>query len=29
METGVISLEGPAQELSRNERVRKAYLGIT
>ena len=29
METGVISLEGPAQELRRNERVRKAYLGIT
>ena len=29
METGVIALEGPAQELRRNERVRKAYLGIT
>src|SRR5215213_616229 len=28
MEIGVIALEGPAQELSRNERVRKAYLGI-
>jgi branched-chain amino acid transport system ATP-binding protein len=28
MEIGVISLEGPAKELSRNERVRKAYLGI-
>ena len=29
METGVIALEGPAQELRRNESVRKAYLGIT
>jgi branched-chain amino acid transport system ATP-binding protein len=29
METGVIALEGPAGDLSRNERVRKAYLGIT
>ena len=28
METGVIALEGPAKELSANERVRKAYLGI-
>ena len=28
METGVIALEGPANELSANERVRKAYLGI-
>ena len=28
METGVISLEGPAKDLSANERVRKAYLGI-
>jgi branched-chain amino acid transport system ATP-binding protein len=28
METGVIALEGPAKELSENERVRKAYLGI-
>ena len=28
METGVIALEGPASELSANERVRKAYLGI-
>jgi branched-chain amino acid transport system ATP-binding protein len=28
METGVIALEGPAKELSSNERVRKAYLGI-
>jgi branched-chain amino acid transport system ATP-binding protein len=27
METGVIALEGPAQELRANERVRKAYLG--
>jgi ABC-type lipopolysaccharide export system ATPase subunit len=24
----VIALEGPASELSANERVRKAYLGI-
>jgi ABC-type lipopolysaccharide export system ATPase subunit len=24
----VIALEGPAKELSANERVRKAYLGI-
>jgi branched-chain amino acid transport system ATP-binding protein len=29
METGVIALEGPSGDLSRNERVRKAYLGIT
>ena len=28
METGVIALEGPAKDLSANERVRKAYLGI-
>ena len=28
METGVIALEGPSKELSNNERVRKAYLGI-
>ena len=28
METGVIALEGPAKELSQNEQVRKAYLGI-
>src|SRR5215210_1036918 len=28
MEIGVIALEGPAKELSQNERVRKAYLGI-
>ena len=28
MEIGLIALEGPAEELSRNERVRKAYLGI-
>ena len=28
METGVIALEGPAQDLRQNERVRKAYLGI-
>ena len=28
METGVIALEGPSGELSRNERIRKAYLGI-
>jgi len=28
LETGVIALEGPAKELSENERVRKAYLGI-
>ena len=28
METGEIALEGPAKELSANERVRKAYLGI-
>jgi branched-chain amino acid transport system ATP-binding protein len=27
METGKIALEGPAKELSQNERVRKAYLG--
>jgi branched-chain amino acid transport system ATP-binding protein len=29
METGVIALEGPSGELSQNEQVRKAYLGIT
>ena len=29
METGVIALEGPSGDLSKNERVRKAYLGIT
>jgi len=28
MEIGEIALEGPAKELSANERVRKAYLGI-
>ncbi len=28
METGVIALEGPSADLSSNERVRKAYLGI-
>jgi branched-chain amino acid transport system ATP-binding protein len=28
LETGVIALEGAAKELSANERVRKAYLGI-
>jgi branched-chain amino acid transport system ATP-binding protein len=28
METGVIALEGPAKDLSANEQVRKAYLGI-
>jgi branched-chain amino acid transport system ATP-binding protein len=28
METGVIALEGPAKDLSANESVRKAYLGI-
>jgi len=28
METGLIALEGPAKDLSANERVRKAYLGI-
>jgi branched-chain amino acid transport system ATP-binding protein len=28
LETGVIALEGPAKDLSANERVRKAYLGI-
>jgi branched-chain amino acid transport system ATP-binding protein len=28
METGEIALEGPAKDLSANERVRKAYLGI-
>ena len=28
METGVISLEGPAKELSQNPQVQKAYLGI-
>ena len=28
MEVGVIALEGPAKELSANESVRKAYLGI-
>ncbi len=28
METGVIALEGPSDDLSKNERVRKAYLGI-
>ncbi|MBW1721923.1 MAG: ABC transporter ATP-binding protein [Deltaproteobacteria bacterium] len=27
METGLITLEGPAAELSKNEEVRKAYLG--
>ena len=27
LETGAISLEGPAQELLHNERVRHAYLG--
>jgi branched-chain amino acid transport system ATP-binding protein len=27
METGVITLEGPAKELARDEAVRKAYLG--
>ena len=27
LETGTIILEGPAQELRRDERVRKAYLG--
>jgi len=27
LETGSIALSGPAQELRRNERVRKAYLG--
>jgi branched-chain amino acid transport system ATP-binding protein len=28
LETGTIAIEGPAQELRANERVRKAYLGI-
>jgi branched-chain amino acid transport system ATP-binding protein len=28
METGVITLTGPAGELKSNERVQKAYLGI-
>jgi branched-chain amino acid transport system ATP-binding protein len=28
METGLIALEGPAKDLSANERVRKAYLGM-
>lgn len=27
METGLITLQGPAEELARNEEVRKAYLG--
>ncbi len=27
METGRIALEGPAQELLRNEHVKRAYLG--
>jgi branched-chain amino acid transport system ATP-binding protein len=27
LETGTIAIEGPAQELRQNERVRKAYLG--
>ncbi len=27
LETGLISLEGPAQELSKNDQVRKSYLG--
>ena len=28
METGQITLEGPAGELKANERVQKAYLGL-
>ncbi len=28
METGKISLDGPAEELRGNDHVRKAYLGI-
>ncbi len=28
METGQITLEGPAAELKANERVQKAYLGL-
>ena len=28
METGQITLEGPAAELKVNERVQKAYLGL-
>ena len=27
METGLITMQGPAKELARNEDVRKAYLG--
>ena len=27
LETGTIKLSGPAQELARNEEVKKAYLG--
>ncbi len=27
LETGRITLEGPAQELAHNDEVRKAYLG--